>query len=123
MSEEINKFIVWASKGSKAVDEFLDLTSPFLLEQPQIEPQLQWVLKQLAISCSQTSESALLLISYEHLWDAEILVRSVIEGTLKYAFLCVGSENELLEKVQEYWEDLPEITRMKRHGRVQALTA
>lgn len=120
MSEETSKFIVWASKGSKAIDEFLDLTSPFLLEQPQIDPQLQWVLKQLAISCSQTSESALLLISYEHLWDAEILVRSVIEGTLKYAFLCVGSGTELLEKVQEYWEDLPEITRMKRHGRVQA---
>lgn len=121
MSEEIGRFYTWVSGCSKAVDEFLNLTAPFLLLEPEINPQLQWVLKQLAISCNQTSESALLLISYERLWDAEVLVRSVLEGTLKYAFLCIGSDAERDEKVKEYWEDLPEITRMKRHRRASEI--
>ena len=53
------------------------------------------------------------------LWDSDILIRAVIEGTFKYLFLCVGKESEQQIKLQEYWEVIPEINRIKRHLKVQ----
>ena len=35
---------------------------------------------------TRTTESALLLCAYGQLWDAEMLVRSVVEGSLKTPF-------------------------------------
>jgi len=62
-------------------------------------------------------------VSYVQLWDAEILLRSVIEGTIKYLFLCVGSENDLKEKTDEYLDFLPELYELTQHKRVEAFLA
>ncbi len=123
MSNLSEKLTDWASRCNQAVDECLDLISPFLLEKPQIDPKLQWILRQLAISCNTSSISTLLLVSYVQLWDAEILLRSVIEGTIKYLFLCVGSEKDLKEKTDEYLDFLPEIDVLTQHKRVEAFLA
>lgn len=74
-------------------------------------------------SCHLTSESALILISHCKLWDAESLVRSVIEGTYKFAYLCLGSKSEIEQKVREYEDDLHEISRLTRHARAEAFLA
>jgi hypothetical protein len=68
-----------------------------------------------------TSESALLLIENARVWDAEMLVRSVLEGTYKFAFMCVHDDVERDLRVQEYYSDLPDIDRIKKHERVAAL--
>lgn len=78
MSKQIDNLTGWVAACSQAVDDYLELTSPFLLEQPSIAPKSQWALKQLSISCNLSSESSLLLISYLRLWDAEMLLRSVM---------------------------------------------
>ncbi len=117
------QLIQWSSKCSFALGEYFDLCKPFLLGEPKIDPKLQFVLSQLGISCHLTSESVFLLISNVKLWDSDILIRAVIEGTFKYLFLCVGNENEREIKLREYWDDLPEINRIKRHLRIQEFLA
>lgn len=111
--------LAWASRCSFSIGSYFDLCKPFFIDTPRIDPKLQFVLYQLATSCHLTSESALILISSKRLWDAEVLVRAVIEGTFKFIFLCVGDEEERKNKVKEYWDDLPEVTRIKRHQRLE----
>ena len=74
-------------------------------------------------SCHLTSESALILIANCKLWDAESLVRSVMEGTYKVAYLCLGSQSEIEQKLVEYEDDLHDIGRLTRHSRVESLLA
>lgn len=123
MSKQIDNLTQWVATCSQAVDDYLELTTPFLLEQPSIDPKSQWVLKQLSISCNLSSESSLLLISYLRLWDAEMLLRSVMEGTVKYIYLCLGGTGELATKVDEFLEDLRNISKLKNHQRVSAFLA
>jgi len=75
------------------------------------------VIAQLQISCHLTSESTLLLILNCKIWDADILLRSVLEGTFKLIFLLKGSNEEQISKAKEYWELLPDIMRLRRHLR------
>lgn len=117
------QLIEWSSKCSFVLGEYFDLCKPFFFGEPRIDPKLQFVLQQLGNSCHLTSESVFLLISNVKLWDSDILIRAVIEGTFKYLFLCVGSQEERETKLNEYWEDLPEINRIKRHLRVEEFLA
>src|SRR5258708_1249053 len=50
-----------------------------------------FVCQLLSNSCYLTSESALLLVGFRRLWDVEILIRSVVEGTYKFIYLCLGN--------------------------------
>lgn len=45
MDELVNKLSQWASVSSDAIDACLELTEPFLLEKPTIDPKLQWILR------------------------------------------------------------------------------
>lgn len=123
MNNYTEKLTEWASECNEAIDSYLELTSRFLLGKPQVEPKLQWILKYLAISCNSTSLSAFVLIGQFQLWDAEILLRSVIEGTIKYVFLCFGKSQELEEKADEFLDTLPEIDELTQHKRVEAFLA
>jgi len=110
----------WAFKAVEIVDNYRELTSNFLLEKTAIEPRTQWILRYLAVSCNQTTNSTLILIANNQLWDAEILLRSVIEGTIKYIYLCSGDESELITKSEEYFVDLPNIDEIKQQQRVRS---
>jgi len=110
----------WAFKAVEIVDDYLELTSNFLLEKTSIEPRTQWILRYLAVSCNQTTNSTLILIANNQLWDSEILLRSVIEGTIKYIYLCSGDESELITKSEEYFVDLPNIDEIKQQQRVRS---
>jgi hypothetical protein len=112
------QLVRWSSQCSFALGDYFDLCKPLLLGQPRIAPKLQFVLSQLGISCHLSSESAFLLIGNVKLWDADILIRAVMEGTFKFLFLCVGDQNEREEKLYEYWDVLPEVNRIKSHLRI-----
>ena len=75
------------------------------------------------MSCHATSDSALLLIGSVRLWDAEMLVRSVFEGTFKFIFLCRGTPVDRAERANEYWEVLPDISCLKKHQRAEQMLA
>ena len=79
------------------------------------------ILRRLLASCYVSTESVLILIASLKLWDAEMVLRSVIEGSLKFVYLCVGEETEIKKKFDEYQNHLPEINRLKRHQRLATL--
>jgi len=97
----------WAKAGSQAIYDYLMLCVPIFEELQKGDQEQVFVYRQLAVSCHLTSESALLLIEHGCLWDAEILIRSVTEGTAKFAFMAIGTCEERAKKVKEYWIDLP----------------
>jgi hypothetical protein len=94
-----------------------------ILDTPQIDPEMQWVLRQLAIGCNLASISALTLIANVQLWSSEILLRAVFEGTFKYAFLCLGDEAERKTKTDEFLNQLPEMAKIKEQQRLRDLFA
>ncbi len=62
-----------------------------------------------------TSESILIVLLHGGLFDADILLRCVMEGTIKYCYLMTGTENEKDEKYIEYKEMLYEISKITDH--------
>lgn len=108
----------WAVACSECLGCVYDICRPF--HEPgcrDLHPKVRFIIAQLGISCHLTSESTFILISNRKVWDADILIRSVIEGTFKYIYMLQGSESEQLQKCSEYWEILPEfsiLTRQKR---------
>lgn len=62
-----------------------------------------------------TSESILIVLLHGGLFDADILLRSVMEGTIKYCYLMNGTANEKDEKYIEYKEKLYEISKISDH--------
>jgi hypothetical protein len=63
---------------------------------------------------ARSSESALLLCAYGQLWDAEVLVRSVLEGTLKFAYL-LQSPSTFKDRHRQFARDLFDIALLKDH--------
>jgi hypothetical protein len=103
--------------------DYLRICGPLTAKERHPDPTSGFVLQQLALSCHATGESALILIGSVRLWDAEMLIRSVFEGTFKFAYLCGGTAADRSARANEYWEVLPAITRLKRHQRAQQLLA
>ena len=68
----------------------------------------------------RSTEAALLLVAYAQLWDAEIAVRSVLEGTLKFSYLLQGVET-FQDRYREYASDLFRIGLFKDHAKYEEL--
>ena len=67
-----------------------------------LPPLVRFVAAQLFIDCHLSSESVLLLLCAEKEWNADLLVRSVLEGSLKLTYMLRGSQEEAAIKVREY---------------------
>ncbi|HEY0071181.1 MAG TPA: hypothetical protein VGE04_14540, partial [Chloroflexia bacterium] len=52
-------------------------------------------------------------------WDVEILIRAAMEGTYKVAFLTIGDDRERKTKLDQFWKDLPDISRLKRQRHIK----
>ena len=90
----------------------------FLEWEPEQKRTLGWLLS----ATARTSESALLLCAYGQLWDAEVLVRSVLEGTLKFAYMLQARET-FASRHMEYAHDLFDIGLLKDHRKALDLLA
>ncbi len=111
-------FIEWAKRASHCLGDTYDACKPFLdKSNTSLEPLVRFVSAQLQISCHLTSESIFLLILNCKIWDADILLRSVLEGTFKYVYLLMGSPEEQKRKANEYWNIMPDMARLARHHR------
>jgi hypothetical protein len=87
----------------------------------RLNEQVEFTVGQLQLRAASTSGSALYLISELKLWDAEILLRTVAESSLKLTFICIGDESEQQARTDEFLVVLPEIARLKRHRRAEEL--
>jgi hypothetical protein len=111
-------FKKWAIQASNCLGDTYDACKPFLDKDcSSLDPLVRFVVAQLKISCHLTSESVVLLILNSKVWDADILLRSVLEGTFKLIFLLKGNNESRLIKTKEYWELLPDIARLRKHLR------
>ncbi|THD37325.1 MAG: hypothetical protein E7773_04670 [Sphingomonas sp.] len=110
----------WAEKSLFTLRSFLPLMAPV--------GGYAWgnaerrTIGELASATARASESALLLCAYGQLWDAEVLVRSVLEGTLKFAYL-LQSHETFAVRHREYSQDLFELALLKDHQKAVSLLA
>ena len=65
------------------------------------------------------SQSVVLLIQDHRMWDAEIVMRSVVEATTKILYVCYSDDEERKERLREFWVDLEELNRLKQSERAR----
>lgn len=111
-----------ATQGSQFVFATFDAALPYLgKESRELSDNVRFVLGQLVRSCNATSESVFILLQADKVWDADILSRSVMEGTVKWVHMLSGERDEVMSRVQEYWEILPLFQSIRHNERASAL--
>ncbi|OMF43535.1 DUF5677 domain-containing protein [Paenibacillus peoriae] len=110
-----------AARASHILHDYFVKLSQYFDKDSDIPVFERYVLKQVPISCHTTSESILILVANNRIWDNEMLIRSVLEGTIKFIYLTVGSNEEREKKIDEYWNVLPIINKIKRSNRAEEI--
>ena len=77
----------------------------------------QDVVVPLFTSLHSTSESILILLLNQAIFDADVLLRTVMEGTIKYCYLMTGTADEKNEKYIEYKVKLTDIDKILDHNK------
>ena len=111
----------WAGLASHFIGECFDAAKPYLdQDYDAIDPYVRFVSAQLFIDCHLSSESSLLLVQTGKEWDADLINRSVLEGTIKYIFLMHGNSDQVRQKAIEFWEKLPLFASIRRSDRARS---
>lgn len=113
----------WAGLASHLIGEYFDSCKHLNdKDYTGLHPLVRFVSAQLFIACHLTSESVLLLAKLDKAWDADILCRSVIEGTAKYSYILYGSDQSTwTDRCHEYWHLHPAIMLKKDCARAAKL--
>ena len=109
----------WSEEALLLLRKLLPLMAPVATAACWTEEERE-TLGHLLSASARSSESALLLCIYGQLWDCEILVRSVLEGTLKYVYI-LQSQSKSKERFLEYSRELWEIGLLKDHEKASTL--
>jgi hypothetical protein len=110
----------WSGLASHFIGECFDLAKPFIdKDYTGIDPIVRFVAAQLFIDCHLSSESILILIREQREWDADLITRAVMEGSLKLTYMLLGSGEEIGRKVNEYWNLLPKFSMVKHSERAK----
>lgn len=99
----------------------LNICVPLYKNKSRVPQLVQFVVSNLFTACFSTSESTLHLIGKYRLWDAHMLYRTVLEGTVKLMFVISGTDNEISEKCHEFWGIIPEMKLISRHRKARDL--
>lgn len=116
-----NEATLWAIHAQQILEATLPLWRPFHQAFRSVDREQHLVLGHLGTSCYSSSESALYLVARDRRWDAEILYRSVLEGSYKFAYMCCTDPDVRAARVHEYREILPELARLKQSDRVEVV--
>lgn len=116
-----DKLRMWSEKTLFLLRELLPRMAPVAQDNRWRVDQRK-SLAHLLTATARSSESALLLTAYAQLWDAEVLVRSVTEGTLKFAYLLQAAAS-FDDRNREYGHDLFRIGLFKDHTKYAELLA
>lgn len=111
----------WAEQTLFLLRDLLPLMSPVGRHQYR-EKEHAHTIGALASACARSSESVALLCAYGQLWDAELISRSVCEGTLKFMYLLQAADN-FEQRHDEYANDLFQIGLLKDHKKAEELLA
>lgn len=111
----------WSEQTLFLVRELLPLMSPVSQYAGWTDEQKE-TLGPLLGASARSGEGALLLTAYVQLWEAEILVRSVLEASLKFVYL-LQAPASFEVRHREYRHDLFRIGLLKDHAKVVDLLA
>jgi len=111
----------WAERALMAMRSLLPKMTP-VSTYPGWQAVERQTLSFLLTAAARTSESAFLLGAYGQLWDAEILARSALEASLKFAYLLQARETFVVRH-SEYADQLFEIALLKDHRKAASLLA
>jgi hypothetical protein len=81
--------------ASKLINEYFDAGRICFAQQQEDTSLVMFLIEQLFMDCHASSQSSLLLTEAGTEWDADIINRSVMEGTMKYAFLMHGDPGDI----------------------------
>lgn len=98
-----------------------DQLTSLLDEQKSIHPEFINFAHAQLYFIADRSQSLIVLIQAVRLWDAEIIMRSMMEATIRILYVCYSSENERIERINEFWKDMSEINELKRSERAKML--
>lgn len=113
--EKLQAVRSWAEQSLFLLRKLLPLASPIAHHDGWAGDELV-TLGYLLTACARASESGLLLVAFGQFWDAEILVRSVTEGSLKFCYL-LQSRDAFKQRYREYSHDLFRIALFKDHAK------
>lgn len=100
-------------------NEFGALVIRLLVDAKKTDPDLAEICWQLYDYMATRSSGALLLLKVGDYWGAEILIRPVIEATIKIIFICLCDAETRQQRIREFRIDLPEINRLNRSERAK----
>jgi len=110
-----------AHMGNAALLDLMPMNQP--LKDVQAEHDHKRALILLSTACLGNSQAALYLVLGLRLWEADIIIRSIFEGTVKFAYM-LESPSTLPERCDEYSNILPMISKLRWHGKsAEALAA
>lgn len=114
----------WAGLASHFIGECFDQAKPYIDKNfTGLEPLVRFVTAQLYIDCHLSSESVLILILNQKEWDADLITRAVLEGSIKLVYMLHGDTEEKLHKTNEFWNVLPLFSSIRHSERLQRLVA
>lgn len=114
-----DKVLEWVDQCDFALAELLPYQG-VLTEYPDFHRDQIGVLGALATAAVRASGTALVLLENQKIWDADIITRSVVEASLKFAHL-LYKPAEFAGRYIEYAEMLPDIADLKNHQKAMAV--
>jgi hypothetical protein len=113
----------WANEAQSAVYDYATCFRPVFNGPDRLPSDVEFAIGQLQLRAALTSDSVLNLLIQLKLWDAEILLRTVVESSVKLAYIAVADLQEQHARALEFLILMPEMLRLKRHRRVEAFLA
>lgn len=107
---------------SQYVGECFDIVKPILNhESKELQAYVRFVVAQLYMDILLTNESIWLLLSQDKIWDAEVLQRTNLEGSLKLIYILDGDKDHSNQAAFEFWETLANQQAVKRTERIESM--
>lgn len=109
----------WSEKAVLLMRELLPLMVP-VAAFPELTNHERRVVGELLSATARSTESAFLLSAYGQLWDADVIMRSVCEGTLKVVYI-LQSRESYKKRIEEFHQILFDISLLKSASKAQEL--
>ena len=100
-------------KADKFLKQIITLFSP-LYKKERLDID-QYVPVSLFTCLHSTSESILILLETQAVFDADVLLRTIMEGTIRFCYITSGSQEEINVKLNEYSVMQVEIDSLSDH--------
>ncbi len=116
MSDKIvNESFIFSSRALELCRNLTFGIAPFYKNEANINEFNQIVLTELFTQLYSTGESILMLTSHTAIWEADILLRTLFEGTIKYILMTQDCLREKSNLIEEYYNIVPEMQKISDH--------